>query len=348
MPRTRSLAWSELKVGILGVLAIALTAALILAVGGQGGFFWQQYPLRTVFENVQGLKAGAVVRVAGVEVGKVDAVAFVPGGAGVEVEMSINEEIQPRITTESRASIGSLSLLGEPIIEITASQQGTPLPPGGMVASAPSAGQISDVAAAANRGLQEATALLQDVREGEGTVGKLFTDDALYQEMRAFVDAAESITQQISRGSGTLGALIRDPAAYRELESTLTNLSALTARLRAGEGSLGRLMADETFARSLSATTSSLANLTARLERGEGTAGKLLTNNELYEQMRALAGRLETIGAGLERGEGTLGRLLQDRQLYENMNAAVSELRSLLADIRKDPRRYLNVRVSIF
>jgi hypothetical protein len=40
--------------------------------------------------------------------------------------------------------------------------------------------------------------------------------------------------------------------------------------------------------------------------------------------------------------------LLRDKQMYENMNAAVSELRGLLAAIQKDPKKYLNVRVSIF
>ena len=71
MPRTRSLAWSELKIGILAVAALVLAAMLIVAVGGQGGFSWQRYALKTKFANVQGLKSGAIVRVAGVEVGKV-------------------------------------------------------------------------------------------------------------------------------------------------------------------------------------------------------------------------------------------------------------------------------------
>ncbi len=52
--------------------------------------------------------------------------------------------------------------------------------------------------------------------------------------------------------------------------------------------------------------------------------------------------------AGINKGEGTAGSLLRDKQLYENMNAAASELRALVSDIRKDPRKYLNVRVSIF
>jgi phospholipid/cholesterol/gamma-HCH transport system substrate-binding protein len=50
----------------------------------------------------------------------------------------------------------------------------------------------------------------------------------------------------------------------------------------------------------------------------------------------------------LEQGQGAAGQLLQNKQLYENMNGAASELRGLIGDIRKDPKKYLNVRVSIF
>src|SRR5512138_915393 len=131
MPRTRSLAWSELKIGILGVIAITLATVIILAVGGQGGFFWQRYELKTKFDNVQGLKTGAVVRVAGVEVGKVTDVRF--SGAGVEVVMEVSDDMTRLITSDSRAAIGSLSLLGEPVIDITAASTGTPLPAGGFI-----------------------------------------------------------------------------------------------------------------------------------------------------------------------------------------------------------------------
>ena len=43
-----------------------------------------------------------------------------------------------------------------------------------------------------------------------------------------------------------------------------------------------------------------------------------------------------------------MGQLLKDKQLYENMNGAVTDLRTLVADIRKDPKKYLNVKISIF
>jgi phospholipid/cholesterol/gamma-HCH transport system substrate-binding protein len=50
----------------------------------------------------------------------------------------------------------------------------------------------------------------------------------------------------------------------------------------------------------------------------------------------------------LNDGQGTAGQLLKDKQLYENMNGAVADIRTLIANINKDPRRYLNIRVSVF
>jgi phospholipid/cholesterol/gamma-HCH transport system substrate-binding protein len=58
--------------------------------------------------------------------------------------------------------------------------------------------------------------------------------------------------------------------------------------------------------------------------------------------------RLDSLVTALNKGEGTAGKLLQDKQLYDNMNGAVNELRGLLAEIKKDPKKYLNVKVSIF
>ena len=61
-----------------------------------------------------------------------------------------------------------------------------------------------------------------------------------------------------------------------------------------------------------------------------------------------MAARLDDAHDRPQKGQGTAGQLLHDKQLYDNMNAAANELRGLIADIRKDPKKYLNVRVSIF
>ena len=188
MPRTRSLAWSELKIGVMAVAALALTAMLVVAVGGASGFAWERYELKTSFDNVQGLKSGAIVRVAGVEVGKVTDVEL--AGAGVEVDLSIKKENQSRVTTDSRASIGSMSLLGEPLIDVSPAvdrhaAQGRRLHPVGQPP-----GQFSDVADERERRASSGDALLKDIRGGKGTVGKLFTDEQLYKEIDAFVASA--------------------------------------------------------------------------------------------------------------------------------------------------------------
>jgi phospholipid/cholesterol/gamma-HCH transport system substrate-binding protein len=346
MPRTRSLAWSELKIGFLTVAALVLAAMIILAVGGQGGFAWERYTLKTKFSNVQGIKSGAVVRVAGVDVGKVTEVEF--AGAEVQLTLEVNKENKSRITDQSRASIGSLSLLGEPIIEISPASQGTPLKDGDFIPTARTKGQIADVAATASEGLEQATALIKEIRGGRGTVGKLFTDDQMYREMNELVSSAEAVAAAINDGKGSLGMLIRDPGAYRQANAALANLQELTRRINAGEGSLGRLLKDEQLAKSLSSASGNIDQVTGRLSRGEGTAGKLLTDQQLYDRFNAVAARIEKLTTDLTQGEGSAGQLLHDKQLYENMNAAAGELRALIGDIRKDPKKYLNVRVSIF
>jgi phospholipid/cholesterol/gamma-HCH transport system substrate-binding protein len=346
MPRTRSLAWSELKIGILTVIALVLVAFVIFMVGGQGGLFVRKYHLKTRFGNAMGLKDGALVRVGGVEVGQVDAMQFV--GANIEITMKLRRDMQDRVTTNSRAIIGSLSLLGESLVDINASATGEPLQDWAYIPAAAATPTLADVTAGAAQGITELTALMRDVRAGRGTVGRLVTDEAVYREMSAFLVSAERVVANLNRGQGTLGQLLNDPAAYRSLRASLSDLETMTRRINAGEGSLGRLLRDDQLARSLSAATGSLEQVTDRLNRGEGTAGKLLNDAALYNRLNALTERIDALVRQLNEGDGTAARLLKDKQLYENMNGAVTELRTLFTDIRKDPKKFLNVKVSIF
>jgi len=346
MPRTRSLAWSELKIGLLTLAALVMATGLIFMLSGEGGFFWQRYSLKTVFPNVAGLKTGAPVRVAGVEKGSVTSVDLV--GDRVEVVVEIARDMQPLVTTTSVASLGSVSLLGEAAVDITASSQGTPIPEWGYITAGPAEGSLTEVANKATAGIDELTVLLRDIRGGRGTVGRLFTDEALYNEMNSLVAAAEDVVRNVGQGRGTLGRLANDPSAAKALEASLQNFEAVTARLKSGEGSLGKLLTDDALARSLTSTTTNLDSITGRISRGEGTAGALISERELYDRLNSMSERLDKVMSGLEKGEGTAGQLLRDRQLYENMNDAVGELRALLRDVRADPRKFLNVRVSLF
>ena len=346
MPRTRSLAWTELKIGIISVIAIALAAMLIFMLSGEAGFAWQRYPMKTTFDNVAGLNEGSPVRVAGVEVGTVTAVSFI--GERVEVAFEVSEEASPRITSESMASLGSVSLLGESAVDITPSSTGTPIPEWGYVRSGKALGSLTEVANQASAGISQLTAILNDIRSGRGTVGQLFANDAVHNELLALLSSAETVARNLNQGNGTLARLINDPATAMALEGSMKNLEAMTARIRAGEGSLGKLLNDDAFATSLSATTANLSTLTERLNKGEGTLGKLLTETQLHDRINSTMDRVDKLVAALNSGEGTAGQLLRDRQLYDNMNGAITDVRALITNIKNDPKKYLNIRVSLF
>jgi phospholipid/cholesterol/gamma-HCH transport system substrate-binding protein len=346
MPRTRSLAWSELKVGVLTIFAIVVLAITIFMLTGGKGFFWQRYHLKTRFGNVAGLKPGSPVRVAGKEVGSVSDVVF--AGEQVDVIFQVNKVIRDRITTESTATLGSVSLLGEGAVDVTPSSKGTPIPEWGYVKTGRTPAQIADITDQASQGIATVNKLMQDIANGQGTVGKLLRDEQLYVELHQFVAAAGQMTRDLQRGRGTLGKLLNDPKAANSLEASLRNVEALTHRINAGDGSIGRLLKDDAFAQSLTGATSNLKELTDRLNRGEGTAGKLVTDATLFNRLNAVTDRFDQLMTKLNEGEGTAGQLLKDKQLYENMNGAVGDFRALIAEVKKDPKKYLNVKVSIF
>src|SRR5262245_13752268 len=205
MPRTRSLAWSELKIGVLTIAAIVIAMAAIFMLTGGSGFWWQRYSLKTRFVNVAGLNPGSPVRVAGIEVGSVTEVVL--AGEQVDVVFEVNKKHQDRITTGSIARLGSVSLLGESAVDITPSTTGTPVPEWGYVPSGPPPALLSDVTDQAGKGINELTALIHDVRQGRGTVGKLMTDEQLYAEINRFARSAGDLTEGIKQGRGSLGKL---------------------------------------------------------------------------------------------------------------------------------------------
>ena len=345
MPRTRSIAWSQLKLGILGVVALALVTMVVAAVGGQAGWFWELYPIKMRFKDVAGLKSGAVVRLSGKDVGRVKDVEF--AGELIEVTCEVSKDVRPLITEGSVATVGSLSLLGESFVTIKAAPGGTPVPDWGYVKSADTASMAS-MQEQLNDSLAQVQGMIADLRAGRGTAGKLLTDDALYNELNAFVVSAGEVTRNMNQGKGTIGRLMNDPAVHDSLRTSMANLETMTARINNGQGALGKFLNDEALGRSLSGTMTNIETTTARLNRGEGTMGKLLTDKELYDRMNQMTARIDTVVNNLNTGEGTAGQLLQNKQLYDNMNGAVTELKNLIADIRKDPKKFLRVSVSIF
>src|ERR1700716_2328012 len=167
MPRTRSLSWSELKIGLLTIAAIAIAMTLVFSLTGGKGWFWQRYALKTRVPNVAGLAAGSPVRVAGVQVGSVKDIQF--SGEQVDVVFDVNKKVQERITDKSIAFLGSVSLLGSSAVDITPSTTGTPIPEYGYVPQGRSKGQFADIAEQAAGTIDGGTGPARGLRTGKGS-----------------------------------------------------------------------------------------------------------------------------------------------------------------------------------
>jgi len=97
------------------------------------------------------------------------------------------------------------------------------------------------------------------VKKGEGTLGKLISDETVYQEAKKTVEtareAAESakqaidtlknLSEQIEKGEGTLGKLIKDESLYQDAKETLQSMRGIAEKVEKGEGTLGKLVSDD-------------------------------------------------------------------------------------------------------
>ncbi len=83
------------------------------------------------------------------------------------------------------------------------------------------------------------------VNSGQGSLGKLVRDDALYDSMVEFMESAETLMERMNGNDSTLGMLMNDSTLYENLSVTAGNLRFITDQMASGKGTLGRLMTDE-------------------------------------------------------------------------------------------------------
>ena len=345
----KALSWTELRVGLVVIASLVILAVTILYIGSTGGTPWAAtYHVKALMSDVNGLKEGAPVRLGGVEVGTVTGVDFAKDASGmVEVEMRLDRRVKPRITTQSRVTLGAVGLLGEKAVDITSSSKGVPIEDGGLlagVAEDPFKGLLSD----ASDSTTHLKKILSRMDAGEGTIGKALRDEELYARMVDVSVRLQGVMNKLESPSGPLGRLVNDQEMARQLASAVRGIDSIVARVDQGKGNLGILSKDEELATGLKSLTSSLNDIAGQLQRGEGSAGKLLNDDALHRRLDSLATRLDALVAKVEKGEGTAGRIVQDPALYENLNAAAKDLRGLIGDVRRDPRKYLRVKLSVF
>lgn len=319
----------EKRVGLFFALGLAILLVVIEMVGREG-LFRRGYHLRARFDRVTGLRVGDPVRLAGVDVGSVSSLETV--APKVEVRLRIHRGTV--IRKDATATIKQTSLLGGTHVDISfGSLTAPPLQDGEEIRTAEvgdlgnivgqiseAAGQLSQILAENREGLKGTVASLRTVaarlEKGEGTLGKLLTDDALFRDLKTAAANIASLTSRIEKGEGALGKLMQDDGLYANLKNTAANLDRITTKVERGEGTIGKLVNDDTLYTELKRTLADLREVAERFTKGEGTLGKLVSDAELYDQAKEAATSLNNILKKVERGEGTLGKLLTDDSLF--------------------------------
>jgi phospholipid/cholesterol/gamma-HCH transport system substrate-binding protein len=101
----------------------------------------------------------------------------------------------------------------------------------------------------------------EKVKKGEGTLGKLISDEAIYQDAKKTIETAKeavekvketvevlkNVSEKIERGEGTLGKLIQDESLYQEAKETLQSMKGIAEKVEKGEGTLGKLINDDSL-----------------------------------------------------------------------------------------------------
>ena len=361
MPQRKQVTWAQLRVGLLTLVGLFLIMVGILYVTG-AGILAPKYQLRTYLPEVEGLTLGAPVRLDGVEVGNVDGIRIAapsPGGKpdtsrNIEVIMRVDRHFQNNITTESRATLVTEGFLGNRYVDITRGFAGTPIPPQGEVPGTEEVAIKNVVQRGAdlveNLGVlsKDVQGLVNGVRKGEGSLGKLLTDDQLYNHLNASSSRLDQMLAETQAGKNSLGKLLANDEMYQRINSAAQRVDRLLSEIEAQKGTLGKLVYDPTLYQNAKEFVDKANAFMADVRQGRGTLGKLATDDKLYDNLRDSAESLREITDKLSTGPGTFSRVVNDPQLYENLTGLSADLRLLIADIRQNPKKYLRIKLTIF
>ena len=360
MKRSDNIAWSQVKVGIFIVCALIFLAAGIFLMGRQTKLFVSKGKLSVVMTDVAGLKVGAPVWLAGVDVGAVTGIRFERPRATneVEVDLEVDREALKKIGPDSVITVKTRGLMGEKYVDITPSQFYSEAPPRRLRGT--SVMKIDDVMAKAGTAFDQLNQIVGKVNRGEGTLGRFAENPQLYDnltrltaELRVFVDSA-------NRGEGTIGKLTRSGEAYDRLMSILTRADKTLEDIQNSQGTMSKLIRDRqlydklvTLADKSNQAADDVRELNRKLTSKDTSVGKFLSDREFYDKGIALIDRadrsvrsFQEIADRVNRGEGTVGRLVGDKELYNKLDRVVGDLDALVKDIKENPKRY--VKFSVF
>lgn len=153
--------------------------------------------------------------------------------------------------------------------------------------------------------------------------------------------AVSSIFPKIDTLLANLNAITGDPA----LMASVKRLDDISLNLQATMKSLNTVMAQlQPVAKNVKNITSNVDTITGDLAAVSGMLREAPVDT-LMASLQASLANLQTLTDDLNNPNGTLGKLSKDPALYNNLNATVTSLDSLFVDIKRNPKRYVTIKV---
>ncbi len=175
---------NKVKLCVFVSFALVMFILGIYYIGQKQRLFTRTFRIRAVYHDVNGLQVGNNVRFSGINVGTVDGIEIVTD-TSVKVDIVLDKNVQKFIKTDATASIGSEGLMGNKIISIAPGSEGgkeignndqiTATEGNSMDAIM---AQIKVTAENAAHITNDMSGIVSNIRNGKGTIGKLFMDSA--------------------------------------------------------------------------------------------------------------------------------------------------------------------------
>lgn len=317
MKRSAIITWDQMRVAGVILVALAVLALAAYKLGQAANLFTSRYELVVFLKEANGLRQGGSVTLAGQLVGTVREIEFLPvdhdTSRNLRVVARVDENVREQIRRDSEARLRTMGLLGDKVLDISPGTPGFAVLEQGDTLRVATALDYEAVLAKAAGAVDDVVLLSRDLR---------------------------TITSGLARGQGTMGQLLTNRAMYDQLTSAVARANALFANLQNPNGTLGRMLNDPTLYHRLTNTVASLDSTLTAVNSSQGSLGRLLRDTTLYANLAGIAQGADSLMAMLTNEQGTLGRMMTDHALYDQLNKLTSDLTAVLADVRRDPRRY--------
>lgn len=361
MAQRKQLTWTELRVGLFVLVGLSVLAAGIFYVTSGIGF-GPKYRLVTYLPEVAGLANGAPVRLDGVEVGNVESIKLAPRGPNiardknrnVKIVMRLARTYQEDILTDSTASLVTEGLLGNRYVEITRGLTGSKLGDNDEVKGVEEKAikavveRSADVLANLQALSSDVQDLINGVKQGRGSLGKILTDEQAYNHLNGILAKGDTMMAKIQTGQGTLGRLVSTDDLYNKVDKGVDNVNLILTDVRAQKGTLGKLLYDSAL---YDETKQAIANgnvIMTDVRAGKGTLGKLATDDALYNKLKESGENIAAATAKLNENTTTAGKMFSDPKLYDNLSGLTGDMRLLVGEFRQNPKKFLHIKVSVF